>query len=104
MSGLADMSRLEPDQLGLLGDDHDFRVGINREHSNHLTGLLSGFHVDDALAATRLQSVSRDRRLLAVTLLGNGKHFLRVISRHRTKRNNVVILAQVDSADAASGT
>src|SRR6185436_11780684 len=98
------MPGLEPDQLGLLRDDHDLRVGINRKHGNHLAGLLSGFHVDNALAAARLQSVSRDGRLLAVTLLGNGEHFLRVISRYRTERNNVVILAQVDAADAASGS
>ena len=42
---------------------------IHRKYSDHLAGLVSRLHVDDAFATTRLQAVSRNRRLLAVALL-----------------------------------
>ena len=76
-------------------------VIINRKHRDDLAGLFSRLHVDDALAAARLQPISRDRRLLAITLLGNGKHLLLVLCRDGADRNDVIILSQVDAARAA---
>src|SRR5262249_20373018 len=70
-TGLTDFSGLEPDELALLGDDHDLRLIFHRKNCNNLPGLLGRLHVDDALTTARLQPVSRDRSLLAVTLLGN---------------------------------
>src|SRR6185437_3736664 len=70
-TGLADVRGLEADELALLRDDHDLRIVLNRKHRNDLAGLVSRLHVDDTFTATRLQSISRDRSLLPVTLLGN---------------------------------
>src|SRR4029079_17484177 len=88
-------------QLALLRDDHDFRLSINREYRNNFSSLLSRLHVDDALAAARLQAIGRDRSLLAVTLLGNGEHLLGVVCRNRTDRNHIIVRAQVNAAHAA---
>src|SRR6266496_5838260 len=76
---LANVARLEANQLSLLRDDHDLRIVFNRKYGHHLAGLRGCFHVDDALTAARLQTISRDRRLLAVALLRHGQHPLVVI-------------------------
>src|SRR6185503_17370759 len=53
-----------------------------------------------ALAAARLQPASGDRRLLAITLLGNRKHLFIVISRHWTNRHDIIVRAQIYAANS----
>src|SRR5262249_16994527 len=74
-----------------------------RKHRDDFPGLLRRLHVDDAFTATRLQTVSRNRRLLAITLLGDRQHSLRILRRYRANRHHKVILPQLDSASTTSG-
>src|SRR6266576_825115 len=97
-AGLANLAGIKTNEFRLLSNNHDLRFGLDREDGNDLAGLCGGLHIDDTFAAARLQPISSDRRLLAVALLGNRKHLLRVVRRNCAKRHDDIILTQIDAA------
>src|SRR4029434_883587 len=78
-TSLTNLRSLKPDQFSLLGDDHYLRLVFHWKHSNDLSVLLSGLHVDDTLATTRLQPVCSYCSLLTVTQFRNRQHSFTVI-------------------------
>src|SRR5947209_14393145 len=70
-AGLAYLARLDAYELAVLGDDHHLGLFVNGEDGDDLAGFLRRLHVDDALAAARLQAVGRYRRLLAEAVLAD---------------------------------
>src|SRR3712207_6874361 len=66
--------RSDADELALLGDDHQLGLLVHGEDGDDLAGLVRRLHVNDALAAARLQAVGRDRRLDRKSTRLNSSH------------------------------
>src|SRR6185437_9876707 len=72
-AGLADLPRVNADDLAVVADQHGFRFLVHQQDAHHFAVARSSLDVDDALAAARLQAVFVHLGALAVAVFGDGK-------------------------------
>src|SRR5262249_42045278 len=71
---LANLIRVDANDLAGGGDDHDIRLLIDLQRGANRAVAVGGLQVDHALAAARSDAVFGKRRALAVAFFGNGEH------------------------------
>src|SRR5438067_8244604 len=69
-----DRFRVDPDDLAELADHHQLAGLVHQVDTGYFTDLRRRLHVDDALAAARLQTVLIHIRALAITALRHRKN------------------------------
>src|SRR5882757_8150954 len=122
--GLANLLSFCPDDFAVLADDHHVRILADLRDADNLPVAFRRLHVDDALAAARLQPILLSRSALAITILGDGKNerallrnddgaflfFLLLFLAHLRRArlcgdghaDDIVALVEVHAADAVS--
>src|SRR5512146_2708932 len=78
-AGLADLPRVNADDLAVVADEHGFRFLIHQQDAHHFAVARSSLDVDNALAAARLQPVFVHLGALAVAVFGDGKNQVGVL-------------------------
>src|SRR5262245_40166322 len=96
----ANLFGFEADQFAIAGDDQHLTLFRDRHDGDHLAVLLGRLDVDHSLAAARLNTVFRERRLFAEPVAGHAQHLL--VAVNRDDADDVIVIAQRDAANAAS--
>src|SRR5258708_12366983 len=70
----ADSFSVNPNNLPVLADDHEFRAFVDQQDRAHLAIADSGLHIDYAPAAPGLQTIFVNIRAFTIALFGNGNN------------------------------
>src|SRR4029078_11699497 len=89
----------DANELAALGDDEQLALVVHGERADDLSRLLGRLHVDDALAAPRLQAIRGELGTLSVTALGERECLF--VALHHGGRHDVIALFERDAAHAA---
>src|SRR5581483_7273048 len=96
-----DVAGRHADDHALLRDDQHLVVLLEVGDADHLAVPIGGGDVDDAVASARLHAVLLDLGALAVAALRHSHE--RAARAHHLHRDDVVVLAEADPADAVGG-
>ena len=89
--------------LPRVGDEHEVLVVGDEAAADDLAVALGGLDGDDADAAAPLDRVLGDGGALAVAVLAHGHERRRRVAREGLAGDDLVLFAQADALDAASG-